>query len=228
MWAVVPIRSFADGKHRLSPVLEDGVRAALVECMFLDVLEVLVGAPRLDGVVVVTRDVAARARALELGVEVLAERSVGLNAALSQAADFLSRADHDGILVVPGDVPLTSRSELEQILEHHGEARALTLVPDDDGLGTNALACSPPDLLEFRFGPGSAQAHLEAGRRSGATVRTLRLPGFALDIDTAADLAALRERGAHTRSGRLLDSYRPTNEERNDLRTAALRAGGGV
>lgn len=204
MWAVVPIRSFADGKHRLAPVLTDDLRSDLVEAMFLDVLDLLVGAPGLDGLLVVTRDPAATARAAQRGVEVLEERSLGLNRASMQAAEHLRRTGTGGLLMVPGDVPLASRAELAEILAAHDGDPALTLVPDREGQGTNALACSPPDLVEFQFGVGSAGAHLRSGRRRDARLRTLRLPGFGLDVDTEAELAVLLERGAHTRSGRLL------------------------
>lgn len=226
MWAVVPIRSFDDGKHRLAPVLEDDTRRALVEAMFLDVLDVLVGAPDLDGILVVTRDPAATARAKEWGVEVLEERSLGLNRALTQAAEHLRGLDSGGLLVVPGDVPLATRAELGEILAVHDGEPALTLVPDLEGQGTNALACSPPELVEFQFGVHSAGAHLQAGLDEGARLRTLRLPGFGLDVDTAADLGALLARGAHTRSGRLLVEKRFRQDERVELAAEAIEAGG--
>lgn len=224
MWAVVPIRSFSDGKHRLAPVLGDSLRTELVEAMFLDVLDVLIGAPGLDGILVITRDPVATARARQRRVEVLEERSVGLNRALTQAAQYLRRSGRSGLLIVPGDVPLASRAELAEVLATHDGAPALTLVPDLEGQGTNALACSPPGLVEFQFGEHSADAHLRVGRDKGAQVRTLRLPGFGLDVDTAADLSALFERGAHTRSGRLLAESRWDGQV--EVPAEALEAGG--
>jgi 2-phospho-L-lactate guanylyltransferase len=226
MWAVVPIRSFDDGKRRLAPVLDDGLRAALVEAMFLDVLDLLVGAPGLDGVLTVTRDPAAQTRAQERGVEVLEERGHGLNPALTQAAEHLECGRRDALLVVPGDVPLASRAELARIVAAHGGTPSLTLVPDREGEGTNALACSPPSLVEFCFGKGSAEAHLRQGRRRGALVRTLALPGFGLDVDTVVDLADLRIRGAHTRAGRLLAGMPQGAGERAGIVGGTVEAGG--
>lgn len=227
MWAVVPIRSFDDGKRRLAPVLEDSLRAALVEAMFLDVLDVLVGAPGLDGVLTVTRDPAARRRAEERGVEVLEERGHGLNPALTQAAEHLmTRARRHELLVVPGDVPLATRDELDEILAVHTGAPALTLVPDRQGEGTNALSCSPPTLVDFCFGVRSAEAHLRQGREQGARVVTLRLPGLALDVDTAVDLADLRARGTHTRAGRLLAGSPGRAGERRGVVRGKVEAGG--
>jgi 2-phospho-L-lactate guanylyltransferase len=58
------------------------------------------------------------------------------------------------------------------------------IAPDEQEEGTNALALTPPAPDFFRFGPNSFQAHLEMARTRGMTVRVLRRPGLAHDLDT--------------------------------------------
>jgi 2-phospho-L-lactate guanylyltransferase len=77
----------------------------------------------------------------------------------------------------------------------HGEERGMTIVPSRDGKGSNALACTPPDLIPFRFGDESFEPHCALARANGVEPRIMRLPGLGLDIDTAEDLAELLARG---------------------------------
>jgi 2-phospho-L-lactate guanylyltransferase len=74
------------------------------------------------------------------------------------------------------------------------------IVPDRHGTGTNGLLLTPPDAIAPSFGPGSCERHLALAREAGAVCRIVRSPSLLLDIDTGADLAALRERlsGAHS------------------------------
>jgi 2-phospho-L-lactate guanylyltransferase len=76
----------------------------------------------------------------------------------------------------------------------------LVIVPDRHGTGTNALLLTPPDVIEPAFGPGSLGRHAARGRAAGARVRIAELPSLGHDVDTPADLEALRAllaRGGH-------------------------------
>ena len=80
------------------------------------------------------------------------------------------------------------------------------VVPSASDAGTSALHLRPPQLLRPRFGAGSLRAHvLEAERRS-LRCSILSLPRLALDVDTPADVEALREAGFETHTGRALRS----------------------
>ncbi len=67
------------------------------------------------------------------------------------------------------------------------------LVPSADG-GTSALGLRPPGALAPAFGPGSAAAHRDAARAAGLPLHELHPPSLAVDIDTPADLMAVRDR----------------------------------
>jgi 2-phospho-L-lactate guanylyltransferase len=214
MWAVVPAKEIAQAKQRLAPRLSLEERRDFVLAMLGDVLEVLSSVAALEGRVVVTRDSQAATLARGMGAEVLEERSGGgLNDALRQAAEHLGRIGARGILVVPADLPSLTAEEVSAVLGYHaGVDRAMTLVSDRHGRGTNCFACSPPDLCEFHFGNDSFRAHLEAGRRVGIVARCLELVGVQMDVDTPEDLDVLRDSLVGRRTRILLSRLRATAE----------------
>ncbi|MDX1384859.1 MAG: NTP transferase domain-containing protein, partial [Thermoanaerobaculia bacterium] len=135
LWAVVPAKEIWRSKQRLSEALFADERERLVRAMLQDVLRVLVASPVTD-VVVVTRDGELGDFAREWGAEIVAEEGRGLNAALGTVAAHLTRVGAGGILIVPGDVPAVSEREIATLVEAHGEAPAVTIVPDRRRRGT--------------------------------------------------------------------------------------------
>jgi 2-phospho-L-lactate/phosphoenolpyruvate guanylyltransferase len=86
------------------------------------------------------------------------------------------------------------------LLQAHGPAPAVTLAPSRDRRGSNAVACSPPDLLPLRFGDNSFLPHLQRARALGIEPRIVARPGLALDIDRPDDLAAFLAMPSPTRA----------------------------
>jgi 2-phospho-L-lactate guanylyltransferase len=186
MWAVVPVKEFVHAKQRLAPALDVHARVALFAEMVERVLATLLTVRGLDGVAVVTNEPRLAAQ----GLRIIPDREGrGQSAAVSQAARILMAEGVDGILTVPGDVPLATPEEIEHLLDVH---ERMTIVPSRDGKGTNALAVSPPDLIKFHFGDASFVPHCAEARALGIEPRILRLPGLGLDVDTPDDLALFR------------------------------------
>jgi 2-phospho-L-lactate guanylyltransferase len=76
------------------------------------------------------------------------------------------------------------------------------------------LLLTPPDALTPAFGPDSCSRHLENAKTNHKAAEVVRVPSLAFDIDTVADLDALREHlvsvhggAAHTR-GALAQLFR--------------------
>ncbi len=192
-WALVPVKDLERAKQRLAGALDPAARRGLSLAMLADVLDALDATPGLDGAAVVSRDADVTALARRRGLRVIPESGTGLNAAVAQAANVLSAEGCARLLVMPADLPLADPEEIAQILAALPEAPGLTLVPDRHGVGTNALACTPPDAIAPSFGEDSFARHLEAARDAGIPATVLRLPGLGLDIDTPEDLAAFGE-----------------------------------
>ena len=199
MWALLPIKSFARAKQRLSEALSPHERAGLAQAMARDVLAALAGCPGLERVVVISGDAAARDIAAETDVEFLPEPASlpgGLNASIKHAVEHLRTEGATGIMIVHGDLPMIQAEDLRRVVESHPEGRAVTMVPDRALHGTNVLAWSP--IAEFRaqYGRASFQRHREQAIRRGARVTVCDSARGSLDIDVPSDLVALM-RSAH-------------------------------
>ena len=205
MWAVLPAKDFNDAKQRLASVLDAEARHGLFQAMFEDVLSTLCKVVELEGVLVVTRDDTASAMAAKHGAHVLREdENRGQTAAVEAAATWLARQRAEGMIALPGDIPLVPLSEIEQVLAVHETSRGLTIVPAQDEFGSNCIAVSPPDLISFHFGNDSFKPHLRAAEEAGVTPKIVRLPGIGLDIDRPDDLASLIEAEGNTRAQKWL------------------------
>ena len=203
--ALLPVKDLEEAKQRLSPVLDARERRDFFAAMLEDVLEALAAATALAGVLVLTRHPGARALAERHGASLLGEaRNLGQSGAVSFGARTLGARGAAGIIAVPADVPLLRPEDLDTVLAAHRAAPSVTVVPARDGLGTNAVACSPPEVLPFRFGGASFRLHLARARALGLAPRVLRRPRLALDVDTPADLRAFSRRASDTRAYRYL------------------------
>src|SRR3954452_16005078 len=209
--AVVPIKSLANAKQRLSKALAGGTRRSLVQAMFSDVLGALRRAETIDAVVVVTGDVVAESLSRGHGLVVLPDgRDAGQSHATQIGIDYAREHGFERVLLVPGDTPLIDPVELEDLLTRcERDEIGVAIVPDRHGTGTNALVIAPPGCFEPSFGPDSLARHVAAATGAGLVHRVEHVDSLALDVDTPADLAALwaivddRRRGAQRTRGTL-------------------------
>lgn len=217
LWALVPVKDLQDAKQRLAGVLAPAERHALFRAMLEDLLSVLRQCRNLAGVALVTRDPEARALAARYGARVLREPgNRGHTEASSLGARALAEEGACGMLQLPGDIPLVTPGDIDALLQVHTSAPSVTLAPSRDQRGSNAVACSPPDLLPLRFGEDSFFPHLQRARALGVEPGVVRRPGLALDVDTADDLRAFLAAPSATRAydylisngiaGRVLDA----------------------
>jgi 2-phospho-L-lactate/phosphoenolpyruvate guanylyltransferase len=200
LWAVLPVKDRGYAKQRLASVLSAKERRELFGAMLEDVLFAVAASEGLAGILLVTRDPKARELARRYGAEVLADASRGHTAASSLGARALAQQGVAGMVQVPADVPLITPGDIAALLQAHGDAPAVTLAPSRDERGSNAVACSPPDLLPLRFGDDSFFPHLRRARALGIAPQVVRRPGLALDIDTPEDLAAFVAAPSPTRA----------------------------
>ena len=202
--AILPVKSFGRAKQRLGVAVPD--KPALAAAMLADVLAALARVPELDEVIVVTAEPAAADAARAAGARVVHDP---VEAGQSAAAMLgIAATDADRALLVPGDCPALDPAEVSALLKgsdpfryspQTAEAgrdenlkgsdpnRAVVIVPDRHGTGTNALLLTPPDVIEPAFGPGSFARHRELAGTAGVA----ELPSLTLDIDTPEDLATL-------------------------------------
>ncbi len=201
LWALVPVKNLQQAKQRLASVLDAGERRGLFHAMLEDVLGALSRCEALAGIVLVTRDREARLLAARYGARVLEEdHNRGHTAASSFGARALAEEGAAGMLQLPADIPLVTPEDIHALLQAHALAPAVTLAPSRDEQGSNAVACSPPDVLPLRFGDDSYFPHLHRARSLGIEPGVVRRPGLALDVDTPEDLLAFLAAPSATRA----------------------------
>jgi 2-phospho-L-lactate guanylyltransferase len=205
IWAVVPVKEFADAKQRLASVMSSEQRRALCTAMLEDVLSALAQVTQLGGILLVTLEPLAIGLAARYGARVRAEGARdGHTGAVASAARFLAREGATGMLTVPGDIPAITPSEVAATLAAHRPAPSFTIVPAHDDLGSNAIVCSPADAVPLRFGENSFFPHLAAARQCGIEPTVERCAGIGMDIDHPVDVGAFLRMAAGGRT-RALD-----------------------
>jgi 2-phospho-L-lactate guanylyltransferase len=193
IWAIVPVKPLRRAKSRLSGVLSREDRVELSQQMLTHTLEVLADIPSIERTLVVSRDSRALALARKLGARTVAERgSPQLNRALIRATLVARRYSVSGVLVLPADLPLLTREDVELLIARASNPPVVVISPDRRGSGTNALLSFPPGLIEYAFGPQSFPSHVERARKAGVHLEICELPSLALDVDIPDDLAHLR------------------------------------
>ncbi|MCH8133291.1 MAG: 2-phospho-L-lactate guanylyltransferase [Deltaproteobacteria bacterium] len=205
--AVVPVKTLAETKSRLSPYLGRGGVERLTVAMLSDVLEALLGAQGLDRVAVVTPDTNVARAARDAGAEALLREDPSLNAAIDAAAGELSPGNDDALLVVLGDVAGIETSDIDTLLDS-APAIGVALAPSSDG-GTAALLRSPAGVIGSAFGANSAKRHRERAEAAGVPFLEVRLDSLSLDLDELEDLDRfLARQGGGPRTRELLRELR--------------------
>jgi 2-phospho-L-lactate/phosphoenolpyruvate guanylyltransferase len=209
LWAVVPVKERVSAKERLAPMLRRETRQALALAMLEDVLAALTATPGVAGLLVVTVDAEAGRLAASYGGRVIdAGARDGHTGAVAAAMRLLAVEGRQGMLTLPGDIPLVTSAEIARLLASHPPAPSFTIVPSHDEQGSNAIACSPPDAVPLRFGENSFYPHLEAAEARGIRPNVLHLPGIALDIDNPEDVVSFMRIESRTRARAVLAEER--------------------
>jgi len=100
--AVLPVKSFARAKQRLSDVVGGGDREELAAAMVTDVLTALTSVAEIDDVVVVTAEPLAARAAEKAGAAVVNDPDeVGQSAAVSRGIDAALERGAERALLVP-------------------------------------------------------------------------------------------------------------------------------
>lgn len=193
LWAIVPVKPLRRAKSRLASVLSRDERAALSQEMLIHTLDVLKEVPGIERVLVVSRDSRALALARDVGAHTVTERGEPqLNSALVRATLVARGYGVSGVLVLPADLPLVQKEDIEMLLSRAKDPPVVVIAPDRHRKGTNALLASPPGLIEYDFGPDSFKMHQERAKAAGARVEICELSSLGLDVDLPEDLEILR------------------------------------
>lgn len=216
---LLPVKRFADSKHRLADLLSPEQREQLARTMFEDVWETLTSwcAAQADvaHLIVITAEPEVLSRCAEnpLGGKLVFIEETEPISHTESTRQATARAVEMGVetlLSVPIDTPAMTAEELSQLLELRSQYQVV-VVPSGDGTGTNALLRRPPDAITAHFGPGSCRRHIEDAQTNFQKNRLFSPPGLTADIDTPEEarafLAMATRVGREGRTTRLLREF---------------------
>lgn len=203
--ALVPVKGFASAKQRLRSVLRNHEREQLARVMLEDVISTLRQCTQLSAVYIVTDDAEVAQLGLALGAHIIADpMQGGLSGALSFGAHQLSLQGYDGMLIIPADIPGVEANSVNNMLRAHAPSPAVSIVSAPSDGGTNALLCSPPEVIPNCFGQQSFAAHCTVASSAGITPTILSLPEVQCDIDRPSDLLTFLATPTETKTYRYL------------------------
>lgn len=204
-YVVIPAKDFHNAKKRLAGLLQPRERSALARATLTDTLTACAHATGLSGIGVVTCDHEVAGLAESLRAEVLWEADArGQSEAVARGGRECLKRGIPVMLTMPGDIPLLTTADVEELASTAQLPQSVVLVPNRDDSGTNAVLLKPPDCLPVAFGADSFQRHLRLCREHALTVDVRRMPRVALDIDTPDDLTAFMAHRASTHSRQVL------------------------
>ncbi len=193
LWAIVPVKPLRRGKSRLAGTLSEADRTELNRILLERTLEILSTSPEVDQVLVVSRDPHALTIARNHGARTVREDGQPhLNTALKRATVVAQVYSTRGILVLPADLPLITRQDIQVLFEHATNPPVVVIAPDRHERGTNALLMLPAGLIDYDFGDNSFKRHCERAIKAGARLEVLHLPSLGLDLDLPEDLEMVR------------------------------------
>lgn len=190
---VVPMKDPRLAKSRLEGALDQVERERLAQQLFARTLRLLhdLGAerdtPNFDlAVVTGNSEIAARARRDNV-IVIIEPEGTDLSGAIAHAAKFAEQAGYNRICVLPADLATPDPRDIQTLLHLDLGAEGVALCPSRD-FGTNALLVSPPNAIDFAFGPHSFYAHRDQAEKEGITPIVMPLESLRWDIDSSEDL----------------------------------------
>ena len=211
---LIPFKSLATAKQRLTEALDAGQRSQLAEAMLRDVMTAAAGVEERIDIALVTSDARAQTIAKEFGFLVIEDtRNESETAAIEMATEWCEQRGYDTTIVVPADIPLIACEELHRVLDA-APAEGAVFVPAYDRRGSNCILRRPASIIPLRFGNDSFLPHCEAMKKTGKELIILEMPGIGLDIDNPHELELLVRREGDTGSQRLLRSWGIGQRER--------------
>jgi len=206
IWAVIPVKDTSKAKGRLANLVPKHLRPGLSLAMFEDVLDEISKTKDLSGIVVVTIDSAASSIAKQYGARIFSdEPQGGHTAVIAAAARRLQNEGCEGMLQIPGDIPLITKNEVSLILSNYQPAPSFAIVPSHDDRGSNAILVSPPCAVPLTFGENSFVPHLSAAKKNNINPQVIRIPRIARDIDCAEDVRIFTSYQSATRTQTFLE-----------------------
>ena len=172
--AIIPVKSFSEGKLRLATAIDDLRRLALGRALAGHVAKTVVECDITPLIIAGDPEVASWAKVA--GFPTVPDPGTGLNAAATSGVERATQTENRWI-IIHADLPLLRPDDLDAMTELTGDV----IAPSSDG-GTSALSATRS--IDFEYGSASFHRHLPRLRSPTVVAR----PGLLHDVDSPADL----------------------------------------
>lgn len=201
--AVIPIRSFSEGKTRLH--VSQVSTTSLIEAFAHDVISACKACAQIAHIIVVSPDPAVVTLAQRRGCQTHVEHRVsGINEAIMAA-----RSKVDGpVMAILGDTPCVDASVLSAVIDEASQ-HAVSFVSDTSGVGSTMWFAHHNADERPHFGPHSRAEHRSHGAAELGVGNATELWARARrDVDTDIDLWDAARLGLGPTTAALLDVER--------------------
>lgn len=193
------MKTFANGKKRLSSLLTVDERIKLSEAMLYDVLDAVSNCRSISKTIIVSKDERILSIAKEFGTIIVEEEEeMGVNAAVA-LTDNICR-DSDASIVIPQDLPLIQPSDLEALCKSAGNEDCIIITPSHRYDGTNALLRKPPNIMNTHYDEDSYEIHLKKARENNIPAKIIMNKRLMLDLDEPSDIIHIMSEDSDTRT----------------------------
>ena len=186
---VLPVKSLAESKSRLSRVLSPLERGALTLAMLEDVMDATQSVVGWETWVISPDEVVLEI-ALSRSAHAIQEDKPPLANAIRQAEAEAAAQMADALAVLLPDTPLVTAGALTRALHTLGP---VVLAPSIDEGGTNLMIRRPPTTIDAHFGTDSYRKHLEAAAVADLPIAVIRSTELAFDLDVPGDILTVLE-----------------------------------
>ncbi|WP_423793299.1 2-phospho-L-lactate guanylyltransferase [Methanocaldococcus indicus] len=197
MNVIIPVSPLNNLKTRLSNFLTEVERKELIFNMLRDITKVL---DNLNVYIVSKDEKILNFAKEELKVDIIKEKSSGLNNALYQAFEVVK----NNILVIPADIPLIKKKNIEDVIKL-SKNYDLIISPSRGG-GTNLLYLKDKDTIKLRYEGFSFLKHLEEAKKRNLKYYVYDSFYISVDINTVEDLGEIFIHGENTYTKRFLEN----------------------
>ncbi|KAF6242536.1 2-phospho-L-lactate guanylyltransferase [Nitrosopumilus sp. b1] len=185
--AIIPVKTFSKAKSRLD--LPSDVKTELCKLMFDEVLSTLSTSPKINKIVVVSKDEDALSISKKYNaVTIVDKNESGVNNAVAQADKYLVENNFNASIVFPQDIPFMKSQDIDFLLKFLSYPTCSLVVPSRKFDGTNALLRMPIDLMETHYDEDSYKIHLETAKSKTPNWSLVFVRRIMMDIDTNDDL----------------------------------------
>ena len=191
LWLLVPVKPFEIAKSRLSAILTPTDRAQIARELLVQTLRLGRTSDLFAAMLVISRSEEVLAVAELEQAHALHEEGEGLNSAIAQGIAYAEGAGAEGVLVLPADLPLMTRTDLLEITDLIEEVDVVVVASVDGG--TNALCQRLPAPIAPAFGTESFSRHLAEAQAARCRVAILSSPTVAFDLDSPENWRMLFE-----------------------------------